>query len=144
MKEKWQKNILRFLILQPMPQSKKSGFGDSALSRIAPCFGASVTAEAIVFRDNAKLSPDIGFSAVIFRAAGQTAYTFWSQYAYVTSKVLGPKQPKETLSGPAKWYLFLSETLFFFFFLFLLFLAALCFAVSIFTWRYASWWAAWG
>lgn len=95
MQEKWQKNILRFFILQPTPQSKKSCFSDPALSRIVPCFGAAVGAEAVVSRDNAAtcglLSPDIGFRDVIFRAVGQTASTFWSQYTYITSKALGLK-----------------------------------------------------
>lgn len=108
MLEKQQKNILRVFILQP---TKKIRFW--WLSRIVPCTGAAVTAEAVVFRDNAVLSPDTGFSAVIFRAVGQT---FWSQYAYVTSKVLGIKQPKGTFSGPTKRCLFLPGTPFFFFF----------------------------
>lgn len=48
MQEKWQKKILRFFILQTTPQSKKSGLGDTALSSAAPCFGAAVSAEAVV------------------------------------------------------------------------------------------------
>lgn len=144
MQEKWQKkNILRFFILQTTPQSKKSGLGDTALSSAAPCFGAAVSAEAVVWRDNAatcgQLSPDMGFRAVIFRAVGQTAYTFWFQ----TSKIWGLKQPKDTFSGPTKRCIFFQGFLFFPPFSFYWLLCAWQ-TVAILTWRYASWWAAWG
>lgn len=106
---------------------------------------AAVTAEAVGWRDNGatccQLSPDTGFN--IFRAVGQTAYTFWSQYAYVTSKVLGLKQPKDTFSGPTKRCIFSQGLPFFLFSSFYLLLCAWQ-TLAILTWRYTSWWAAWG
>lgn len=81
---------------------------------------AAVTAEAVGWKDKGatccQLSPDTGFN--IFRAVGQTAYTFWSQYAYVTSKVLGLKQPKDTFQGRLKGAFSPRGSLFFFFLFF--------------------------
>lgn len=46
-----------FYFAANITKQKNQGFGDPALSRIAPCFGAAVTAEAVIFRDNAAMWP---------------------------------------------------------------------------------------
>lgn len=118
MQEKWQKNILRFFILQSTPQNKKSGLGDAAPSSIVPCFGAAVTAEAVVWRDNGATCCSW---ALIWASASSGLLVrqliLSGLNTLVTSKVLGLKQPKDTFSGPTKMCIFSQGLLFFIFFL---------------------------